>query len=105
MSISKERREELRKDATEWHKEGIGTTEQCIAFDLPRDELTALLDIADAADAADGVVDIRLTNEQYKTLCNALLNAQDEGPVPEGWKSDALEALIGEIERQAKAQK
>lgn len=49
------------------------------------------------------MVNIQLTDEQYKTLCNALLNAQDEGPgqTGEGWKSDAIEALIKSIEVQA----
>ena len=50
------------------------------------------------------MINIQLSSDQYKTLSDALSSTQDEGPVPEGWKSSKLEALIDEIERQVNVQ-
>ena len=45
---------------------------------------------------------ITLTKKQINKLWNVLVEAQDEGPIPEGWQSEELEKLVEIIETAKK---
>jgi hypothetical protein len=49
------------------------------------------------------IIQLDLTDAQIELLSDTLALAQDEGPQPEGWQSDALKALAEMIEKQIEA--
>lgn len=48
------------------------------------------------------MIKLELTKEQAEQLYDALTSYQDEGPVPNGWRSKELTELINCIEQQIK---